>query len=517
MFELDPQASALSLRGTMTLLTEYSWFLPLVVVLIVAGLYLLWACFLDPLRNVPGPLAARVTPFWLTLQCRLFRRSTSIHELHQKYGDVVRIGPNNISVVSKGCLQQVYGSNSGTSKGPFYDVFRPQVPIIFSARDNFFHARRRKDLTPAFTKSALRGFEPYMSTQILNLKYALTRKVEAGGGVAFLNFAPWANYLAFDVIANFVFGESFGFIDAGYDFHNLISTIDLRMQCLNALGTVPGWARPLMKWMPFDGFWRQNLTTTMNLQALARTSTEARKQQSGVDRDDMLSFLIKAKQENGMPLPHESIIAEAASFVSGGSDSTSTTLTHFVDFVSRRPDAMRRLQDELDAAFSGTQPLDWVPSEEIVGNLPFLTALLKETMRLRPTSAAGLERITGKEMKIGEYVLPRGVLVSVPTYTLHRREDVFPNPDQFIPERWLAGDSAAMTASWAPFSYGTRSCLGKHFAWMELSKAVAMLFKEFDVVRASEAETVLQEGFFMKGSECNVILIKRGQMRQSGS
>lgn len=488
--------------------------------------YTIW---FDPLRHVPGPVTARFNPFWVALQCRLFRRSKAIHTLHEKYGPVVRVGPKSVSVASGGCLQKIYGPKSGAAKGPFYDVFHSTVPILFSAKETLFHSQRRKDLTPAFTKAAIRTFEPHMSNQIFQLKLALLRKVDENGGAAYLDFKPWANYLAFDVIADFVFGRPFGFIGTGSDFYNLIATIDNRMRCLNALGALPWWARSVATCIPFDPFWKMNQVASVNLRGLAKESLQKRRASKMSDRVDMLSFLMKAKQNDGALLAEPSILAEAASFISGGSDSTSTTLTHFVDLVSSHHSVKTRLQSELDRAFPAHDVAleSWVPPEVITGSLPYLTACLRETMRLRPTSAAGLERIILHESfgldvtdpatdRLKFIRLPVGTLISVPTYTLHRREDIFPHAEEFRPERWLDDaligpnkELEVMMGSWAPFSFGTRGCLGKSFAWMELSKAAAMLFRQFEVIRASKEPADLTEGFFLKAKECTIVIVRR--------
>lgn len=459
------------------------------------AVYLLYLSLFSPLAHIPGPLFAKVNPLWLAFQCRFLRRAQATHAVHEKYGPVVRVGPAAVSVASTGCLSRVYGPRNGAVKGPFYDVFESSAPIIFSARDSQFHAGRRKDLTPAFTKGAMRAFEPHMNVQILELKRALLGRIESSGGAAFLDFKPWAAYLAFDVIADFVFGHPFGFLRAGYDFHNLISTIDDRMRCTNALGALPSWARPLLRHIPIDSFWKMNQVASVNLRNLAEEALKVRRQQQeqvGEDavRKDMLTHLINAKQDDGGPIPEASIVAEAASFISGGSDSTSTTLSHFVDLVTNHPSVKRQLQMELDDAFPGVTK-DWVPSEYDASVLQYLNACLRETMRLRPASASGLERLVLREsMAVNTGIssvdedrvvlLPVGTLVSVPTYTIHRREDIFPQPELFRPERWLRSLDAehkfnldAMLSSWAPFSFGTRGCLGKSFAWMELNKTLA--------------------------------------------
>lgn len=313
----------------------------------------------------------------------------------------------------------------------------------------------------------------------------------------------------------------FGFIGAGYDFCNLIETIDTRIRCLNALGALPWWARSVATCIPFDPFWKMSQVASVNLRGLAKESLQKRRASEISDRADMLSFLMKAKQNDGTVLAEPSILAEAASFISGGSDSTSTTLIHFVDLVSSHRLVKIRLQSELDRAFPAQDVVmeSWVPPETTIGSLPYLTACLQETMRLRPARAAGLERIIVQESfgldvtnpasdGVKSINLPVGTLISVPTYTLHRREDVFPDAEKFCPERWLDDslkgpnkELEVMMGSWAPFSFGTRGCLGRNFAWMELSKAAAMLFRLFEVVRARREPAELSEGFLLKAKE----------------
>ncbi|KAF4943064.1 hypothetical protein FSARC_15069, partial [Fusarium sarcochroum] len=117
--------------------------------------------------------------------------------------------------------------------------------------------------------------------------------------------------------------------------------------------------------------------------------------------------LFSAKDpDTGNPIQEDEIVAESISFIVGGSDTTSSTMTNYIDFVSRHPVLQRQLQQEIDAVFPG-QPLEsWVPSEKDAGRVPLLVATLREVMRLRPTSATGLERITpsGGRMIAGEFI-----------------------------------------------------------------------------------------------------------------
>lgn len=201
-----------------------------------------------------------------------------------------------------------------------------------------------------------------------------------------------ANYLAFDVIGSFAFGKSFGFTEAGKDCYNLISKIDARGEVLNALGTIPAWLRPYMKYNYLDSFWSSGLRATANLETIGRAAF-LRRQGSQNTRRDLLSFLFNAKDiDTNENISSEEIVAESISFIVGGSDTTSITMTNFIDIVSRDQKLQKQIQNELDEAFPGVQMDDWVAPDEVVGSLPFLNATLREVMRFRPTSATGLER-----------------------------------------------------------------------------------------------------------------------------
>jgi benzoate 4-monooxygenase len=215
-----------------------------------------------------------------------------------------------------------------------------------------------------------------------------------------------ANYLAFDVIGSFSFGRPFGFIEKGNDPYNLIHTIDMRGETLNALGSLTPWLRPLMKYHFLDPFWPSGLRATANLEKIGREAFLRRKQNAD-DRCDLLSYLFAAADEkNEDPIDENEIIAESISFIVGGSDTTSSTMSNFIDMVSRNPAIQSQLQQELDETFPGQQADYWVPEEREVSKLRYLNAVLREVMRLRPTSATGLERVTpsGGKSVAGKFI-----------------------------------------------------------------------------------------------------------------
>jgi benzoate 4-monooxygenase len=147
-----------------------------------------------------------------------------------------------------------------------------------------------------------------------------------------------------------------------------------------------------MKYHPFDKFWSDGLSAKSSLEQLDRASFQQRKADSQKN-NDLLSLLFSAKNpDTGTPIGDAEIVAEAISFIVGGSDTTSSTMTHFVDILSRNDEIQKQLQVEVDAAFPGDLEDDWVAPDSVVKSLPLLNAMLKETMRLKPTSSVGLER-----------------------------------------------------------------------------------------------------------------------------
>ena len=212
------------------------------------------------------------------------------------------------------------------------------------------------------------------------------------------------------MIGNFAFGKPFGFVEQGTDPFNLIKTIDTRGETLNALGTLPTWLRGWMKYNFADQFWTSGLRASSDLAKIGREAYTQRKA-VGKARKDLLSFLLNATDpDTGAPLQEHEIIAESISFIVGGSDTTSSTMTNFFDFVSRDPDLQSRIQSEIDAAVSGAEESSLVVSDKVAGSLPLMNATLKEVMRCRPTSSTGLERVTpaGGRTISGVYI-PAGV------------------------------------------------------------------------------------------------------------
>lgn len=155
--------------------------------------------------------------------------------------------------------------------------------------------------------------------------------------------------------------------------------------------------------------------------------------------------------------------------------STTTALTGTLKFVLRDSDVQKKLKEELNSSFG---PGD-LPSLEILQKLPYLNAVIDESLRLFPPIPLLGPRVSpGVEVDGMHVDTGKEILTSL--YTLHRSPLYFPEPNKFMPERWLDQNSSQQRRAFHPFSTGSRSCIGKHLALQALRLALARILLEFD-------------------------------------
>lgn len=155
------------------------------------------------IRDVPGPSLAAFSNLWILLQCRRGKRYLAVHEAHEKYGPLVRIQPNHVSVADDRAIPTIYGHGNGFTKAEFYDAFVSIQRGLFNTRDRAEHTRKRKVVSHTFSAKSVGQFEQYMHANVEVLRRQwdkiCSEKVDAEG-FAELDCLNWYNYLAFDII-----------------------------------------------------------------------------------------------------------------------------------------------------------------------------------------------------------------------------------------------------------------------------------------------------------------------------
>ncbi len=178
-------------------------------------------------------------------------------------------------------------------------------------------------------------------------------------------------------------------------------------------------------------------------------------------RDDILSLLVGARHEDGSPMSDDEMRDELLTLLVAGHETTATSLAWAVERLSRAPQKLDRLREEVEA-----------------GSDDYLTATIQETLRLRPVISIVIRRLT-EPVEIGGFELPAGVSVTPSVYLVHRNPEIYPDPDSFKPERFL--DNPPGTYSWIPFGGGVRRCLGASFAQFEMAVVLRELVKRHGI------------------------------------
>jgi cytochrome P450 len=170
------------------------------------------------------------------------------------------------------------------------------------------------------------------------------------------------------------------------------------------------------------------------------------------EREDIMSLLLQAAHEDGSPMSDEELRDELVTLLVAGHETTANALAWAAERLCRHPEKLARLSEEVAA-----------------GESAYLDAVVQETLRLRPVISIVLRKLV-EPMEIGGRVLPAGVSIVPSIHLVHRRADIYPEPDRFLPERFLEseGGKASGTYTWIPFGGGVRRCLGAAFAQFEM-------------------------------------------------
>jgi cytochrome P450 len=222
----------------------------------------------------------------------------------------------------------------------------------------------------------------------------------------------------------------------------------------------------------------------------------------GAAREDILALLVQARHEDGSELDEREILDHLVTMVVAGHETTATALAWACYGLHRHPETLARLREEVAAA--GPEP-------DALAKVPYLDAVQQEALRLWPMSIA-LSRKLARPFELRGFELPKGTLVAV-SALLHFREELFPEPHRFRPERFL--ERTYTPFEFVPFGGGARRCIGAAFASYEMKIVLGTLLAHYELALASEKapRPVVRPGTI--GPEGGVPMIMVGPRRAS--
>ncbi|HUC08471.1 MAG TPA: cytochrome P450 [Solirubrobacterales bacterium] len=301
--------------------------------------------------------------------------------------------------------------------------------------DDAPHMQQRKLLLPPFHGERIRGYGELIRETTL-------KEMESWPVGEPFALRPHTQRITLAVIMRAVFGVHDE--DRLARFEVLIDDFSKRVSLVT---TIPALRRNLGPWSPWTRFQRSRAALDEFIYeeiGLRRKEVEAGEE----GHEDVLSLLLQARHDDGSPMSDEELRDELVTVLGAGHETTATGLAWAMERLLRTPRVLTKLRESIAA-----------------GEEDYLDATVKETLRARPVIVDVARRLTASA-RIGGYELPKGSFVMAAIAALHYREDFFPEPEEFRPERFLT--ERADNYAWIPFGGGVRRCIGAAFAEYEM-------------------------------------------------
>ncbi len=313
---------------------------------------------------------------------------------------------------------------------------------------------------------------------------------------------PSMQAISFDVILKAVFG-----LEDGPHYEKLkellIAILNPKKPFLRAFMLLfPLLRRNLGPWSP----WGKFLGLRQQIDELIYAEIQERKEQPDPSQTDILSLMMAARDEAGEPMTELELRDELMTLLVAGHETTATSLAWALYWIHHLPQVREKLLQELDK-------LGEHPEPNAIFRAPYLNAVCSETLRLYPVATLALNRVVKSPLKIMGYELEPGTLVIPCIYLTHHREDLYPQPKQFQPERFLKRQFAPY--EYLPFGGGNRRCIGMAFALFEMKLVLATVLSRFEMELADSTVQVqpVRKGLLLgpKGGVRMVVTGRRSQ------
>ncbi|KAK8099747.1 uncharacterized protein PG998_012988 [Apiospora kogelbergensis] len=404
----------------------------------------LYNVLFHPLRKYPGPKlwAASRLPYlrnWLS-----GRGPQEVLALHRRYGDVIRVAPDELSYLRPDAWKEIMGHLPRgvleNEKDPtMFSGFNLLDSLIAAPRDE--HGRLRSLLSHGFSAARLRDQQPIIMRYVDLFVERLRDKARAdpAGGV---NMVLWYNYATFDIIGDLAFGESFGGLESA---------------------TLHPWVAVVFQWIKRNA---QVVAVRRTIPALADlVDTMLGKPATAQVQEHMGYIKAKLDKRLGTVTERPDFLEENANLlIIAGSETTATALSFATYLLLTHPRVLQRVTEE---------------------SLKYMIAVLDETLRIFPPVPVPVPRVTppGGRMICGEFI-PEKTRVGIWHYSMYHNPGNFALPEGFHPERWLGEDPRFAhdhKEAFEPFSYGARNCLGRNLAYAEMRTILARMLFSFDM------------------------------------
>ncbi|KAI5795723.1 pisatin demethylase [Geopyxis carbonaria] len=516
--------------GALSTLLETALAHPLASLLLTLLLYALYTRYgRADLRTLPGPFLASITDLHRVYTVSRHDVHTRHIAMHKRHGPLLRLGPNLVSVADPAAIGTIFGISRPFLKSEFYPVQQligpdgRAIESMFNTTSPAVHASLRRPVAHMYSASALLDYEPLVDRTLRTFRACVEARGLVGTGVAW-DLGEWLQWFAFDVVGEMTFGRRLGFLEGAQDIEGVCASIESFLHYSVVVGQMPFLDRILRKNPLARRWWNSRQSSTyISRFALKRLSElESAKPVAAADAsaepDTFISKFLSAHRANPAAVPRSHVVAWTVSNVFAGSDTTAITLRAVFYFLLRHPAALATLCAELDTRLPRPADDDEVVSWTQSQRLPYLDAVIRESMRLHPVTGTLLERVVPHGgCTVAGHHLAAGTIVGMTPWVLHRDREIYgADVDAFRPERWLdctPDQRRAMERSFLGFGAGSRTCVGKNISRLEMYKAVPELLRRYEIeLERPEREWRLLNVWFVKQTGVVVRMRRRGRV-----
>jgi len=427
--------------------------------------------YTSPLANVPGPKLYAITKWRMVWTDFTKQRTKTIHEMHQKYGNVVRIGPDDLHFSGDEPMRIIYGAGTVFSKPAFYNLFSAYgVRPMFAMIGNRDHGERRKTISNTYAKSYI--LSPSVERLLQDKVTDFMNRVHGT-----IDVVTEFHLLGLDIITAHVYGpvgtkalkRKDGNETLLNDFIGPKSTFMwslVHFPDISEMVCAPGVLNTIAKQLRIVR--KTSLPYSTMRQFCYDNTIRYLKECVGSENTSVMSKMLKYHVSQGGDWSDAELAAEAGDHSIAGSDTTSETLTYLVWQISR-PE-YQHIQSKLQKELNTITFTNGVAKLRAVDKLPYLNSIINEALRVYPAIPMSEPRVIlepGKEVSIYGVRIPPGTICSMQPYTENRIPEVFPDPDKFDPNRWMISKDSehyrAMNRMMWSFSSGGRGCIGLQY------------------------------------------------------
>ncbi|KAJ5717816.1 hypothetical protein N7488_003462 [Penicillium malachiteum] len=474
--------------------------------------YIVYQRFFHPLAKYPGPFLASLTDLWQMHQFITLQQPYNLTKLHEKYGSVVRYGPDKLSITDEDSIKSIYQSGARyMPKTEFYDAYGAAHPNVFGMRDETAHSIRRRHMSHSFSISYVKEMEQYLDA---NIKILLEKISSYASSQQGFDLKKALHFYVIDTLGELAFSQTFD-VQVSDDETRIPPVVEHSLLAA-VTGAWPMMTVRLKRWLPliphsglqalFQGrkACADLASRCVDIRLNAIRSKDGSTAVSS-ERKDILTNLILAKHpDTGEILSQTDLETEAFGFIIAGTHTTSATTTLLFYHLLHHPDLMAQCVAEIDANLPVLKAHESAYSVTVAEqSLPYLRNCMKENFRITPVFTMPLARrvmAPGGTSIAGSHI-PYKTSIAVCNHAFHHDPEVWgPDHNVFDPSRWDTPEFAAKSRLLMHFGMGGRQCIGKTVAMTNIYKLMSTLLSQFEFELADniEAKKALNNEFYGK-------------------